>query len=101
MKIIDNAQRAGFSLEQIRQFLPHAQENWDHEGLMQSLQTRVAEIERLQNQLQESKEGLMTMIADIANRPEGISCGDNMQRLIGLLRDPQLLSPSTKPAPAA
>jgi len=87
LKIIDNAQQAGFSLEQIRQFLPHNQAGWDHEGLIHSLNTRVAEIEQLQQQLKESKKAILAMIANLKNRPEGISCGDNMQRLIGLMED--------------
>jgi DNA-binding transcriptional MerR regulator len=49
LKIIDNAQRTGFSLEQIRRFLPQPQKQWDHEGLIQSLNTRIAEIEKCRN----------------------------------------------------
>lgn len=88
LKIIDNAQRAGFSLEQIRCFLPQEQKKWDHEGLIQSLEKRIAEIELMQKQLEESKSELLSLIASIANRPDGISCEDNMQRLIGQLRNP-------------
>ncbi|ABV15430.1 TPA: MerR family DNA-binding transcriptional regulator [Citrobacter koseri] len=88
LKIIDNAQRAGFSLGQIRCFLPQEQKKWDHEGLIQSLEKRIAEIELMQKQLEESKSELLSLIASIANRPDGISCEDNMQRLIGQLRNP-------------
>ncbi|OKB67187.1 MerR family transcriptional regulator [Serratia marcescens] len=87
LKIIDNAQRAGFSLEQIRHFLPRGRENWDHTGLMQSLKTRVAEIERLQHQLAQNKRDLLALIANIENRPDDLSCEDNMQRLVGQLPD--------------
>jgi len=85
LKIIDSAQRAGFSLEQIRPFLPHGRESWDHDELILSLKTRVAEIERLQHQLAKNQEDLLALIANIEKRPEGISCEDNLQRLVGLL----------------
>jgi DNA-binding transcriptional MerR regulator len=81
LKIIANAQRAGFSLEQIRRFLPQRQKKWDHEGLIESLKTRVSEIEQMQKQLEESKTELLNLIAGIANRPDGISCEENIRRL--------------------
>ncbi|MDR2263718.1 MAG: MerR family transcriptional regulator [Enterobacter asburiae] len=85
LKIIDNAQRTGFSLEQIRRFLPQPQKQWDHEGLIQSLNTRIAEIETMQKQLEENKQALLNLAASITNRPDEISCDDNMQRLLGQL----------------
>ena len=86
LNIIDNAQRTGFSLEQIRRFLPQPQQHWDHEGLIQSLKTRIAEIEVMQKQLEENRRELPTLVASISNRPDGISCDDNMQRLLGQLQ---------------
>lgn len=85
LKIIDSAQRTGFSLEQIRRFLPQPQKQWDHEGLIQSLNTRIAEIETMQKQLEENKQALLNLAASITNRPDEISCDDNMQRLLGQL----------------
>ncbi|WP_196094752.1 MerR family transcriptional regulator [Enterobacter roggenkampii] len=86
LSIIDNAQRAGFTLEQIRRFLPQPQQRWDHEGLVQSLKTRIAEIEAMQKQLEENRKELLTLVASITSRPDGISCDDNMQRLLGQLQ---------------
>lgn len=85
LKIIDNAQRTGFSLEQIRRFLPQPQKQWDHEGLIQSLNTRIAEIETMQKQLEENKQALLSLADSITNRPDEMSCDDNMQRLLGQL----------------
>lgn len=85
LKIIDNAQRTGFSLEQVRRFLPQPQKQWDHEGLIQSLNTRIAEIETMQKQLEENKQALLSLAASITNRPDEMSCDDNMQRLLGQL----------------
>ncbi|MFK0368568.1 MerR family DNA-binding transcriptional regulator [Enterobacter sichuanensis] len=86
LNIIDNAQRTGFTLEQIRRFLPQPQQRWDHEGLIQSLKTRIAEIEAMQKQLEEYRKELLTLVASLSNRPEGITCDDNMQRLLGQLQ---------------
>jgi DNA-binding transcriptional MerR regulator len=85
LKIIDNAQRTGFSLEQIRRFLPQSQKQWDHEGLIQSLNTRIAEIETMQKQLEENKQALLSLADSITNRPDEMSCDDNIQRLLGQL----------------
>lgn len=86
LNIIDNAQRTGFTLEQIRRFLPQPQQRWDHEGLIQSLKTRIAEIEAMQKQLEENRKELLTLVASLSNRPEDITCDDNMQRLLGQLQ---------------
>ena len=86
LNIIDNAQRTGFTLEQIRRFLPQPQQRWDHEGLIQSLKTRITEIEAMQKQLEENRKELLTLVASLSNRPEGITCDDNMQRLLGQLQ---------------
>jgi len=89
LKIIDNAQRAGFSLEQIRRFLPQRQKKWDHEGLIRTLNMRILEIELMQNQLEESKKELLNLITSITNRPDGVSCEENTQRLLGQLQAPE------------
>ncbi|MBJ5866686.1 MerR family transcriptional regulator [Salmonella enterica subsp. enterica serovar Derby] len=86
LNIIDNAQRTGFTLEQIRRFLPQPQQRWDHEGLIQSLKTRIAEIEAMQKQLEENRRELLDLVTSITHRPEGITCDDNMQRLLGQLQ---------------
>ncbi|EPF6107668.1 MerR family transcriptional regulator [Enterobacter cloacae] len=87
LKIIDNAQRTGFTLEQIRRFLPQPHQPWDHAELVQSLNTRISEIEAMQQQLEENRQALLDLVASITNRPDGISCDDNMQRLLGQLQN--------------
>lgn len=89
LQIIDSAQRAGFSLDQIRHFLPSGRAQWDHEGLVESLAAKVGEIRQLILQLQESETRLMRIIEGVSHRPDGISCADNMARLMKLL-DAQL-----------
>ncbi|WP_435929205.1 MerR family transcriptional regulator [Dryocola sp. BD613] len=96
LMLIDRAQRFGFSLEQIRQLLPQGKGNWNHEGLVASLESRVDEIRHLQQQLQDNQTLILNLIAGIENRPEGISCQDNMLRVMGLMQVDAPVLPSIK-----
>lgn len=94
--LIDRAQSFGFSLEQIRQVLPQRKGTWNHEGLVASLESRIEEIRRLQQQLQDNQTLIINLIAGIENRPEGISCQDNMLRVMGLMQVDAPILPSIK-----
>lgn len=87
LEIIDGAQRAGFSLEQIRHLLPLHSGKWDHQELVDALKCKVAEIEEMQTRLKENKAQLLVAIESIDNKPEGIACADNATRVIDRLRD--------------
>jgi len=89
LQIIDNAQRVGFSLDEIRHFLPGGTQACDHQGLVESLGRRVAEIRCLILQLQENEARLLGIIEGVTQRPEGISCTDNQVRLMDLLDPPR------------
>src|SRR5690349_7699452 len=54
LEIIDSAQRAGFSLEQIRHLLPLGNGSWDHDELLVALKAKVTEIEALQERLKQN-----------------------------------------------
>ncbi|HGN8649730.1 TPA: hypothetical protein ACK1V7_001134 [Enterobacter cloacae] len=41
----------------------------------------------MQQQLEENRQALLDLVASITNRPDGISCDDNMQRLLGQLQN--------------
>lgn len=86
LMLIDRAQRFGFSLEQIRQVLPQGKGTWNHEGLVASLESRVDEIRHLQQQLQDNQTLILNLISGIENRPEGVSCQDNMLRVMSLMQ---------------
>ncbi len=53
----------------------------------------------MQKQLAQSKAELLNLIASIAERPDGISCEENMQRLTGQLLDPGRLEESVDTCP--
>jgi len=92
LEIIDSAQRAGFSLEQIRHLLPLGDGHWDHGELLEALKGKVAEIEAMQKRLKENRAQLLVAIQSIQSRPEGISCSDNTKRVLEQLRGKGVVS---------
>ncbi len=97
LEIIDSAQRAGFSLEQIRHLLPLGDGSWDHDELLVALKAKVAEIEVLQKRLKQNKAKLQIAIDGIENRPEGIGCADNRMRVLDRLRGKGVVTSRRKP----
>ncbi|PSD48610.1 MerR family transcriptional regulator, partial [Stenotrophomonas maltophilia] len=72
LELITGAQRAGFSLEEIRALLPPDMGQWQHDALITMLQQKVTDIEALQLRLAQSRAHLLALIEDIQARPEGI-----------------------------
>lgn len=97
LEIIDSAQRAGFSLEQVRHLLPIGEGSWDHQELLEALKAKVSEIDTLQKRLKENKARLLIAIEGIESRPEGITCADNKKRLMEQLRSKGVVSTKRKP----
>ena len=100
LEIIDSAQRAGFSLEQVRHLLPVGEDSWDHQELLETLKAKVAEIEALQKRLKESKAQLLLAIESIESRPDDITCVDNKKRVLDQLRGKGVVSMRRKAAKA-
>jgi len=84
--IVTSAQRAGFTLDQIRYLMPAGSQGWKHDELAARLREKVTEIDVLQEQLAQNKAQLLAVIDGIENRPDGIACSDNKQRMFDLLR---------------
>jgi DNA-binding transcriptional MerR regulator len=87
LEIIASAQSVGFSLDEIRSLLPDAQDNWQHDALLESLQRKVAEIEGLQKRLEQNKAQLLAAIESIQNRPEDLACADRPEWVLNRLRE--------------
>ncbi|PTU65446.1 MerR family transcriptional regulator [Chromobacterium sp. Panama] len=87
LDIIASAQSAGFSLEEIRRLLPTEPKAWQHEDLLAGLMRKVAEIERLQQRLEQNKAQLRRVIASMENGPEGLACDERAQWVLNRLRD--------------
>lgn len=87
LEIIDSAQRAGFSLEQIRHLLPTGQGSWQHDELVEALKHKVTEIDEMQERLNQSKAQLLVAIESIENRPADLNCSDRKEWVLGRLRE--------------
>ncbi len=82
--LIQQAQQVGFSLADIKTFLPTDVMVWNHDELIGTMKDKITEIESLEQKLALSKQNLLMMIASINNRPDDITCEENAQRLFNL-----------------
>lgn len=82
LELIATAQKAGFSLDEIRTLVPGDLDRWDHGALIPALRRKVTEIEELEIRLAGSKKQLVALIADIEAKPDDINCADNARRVL-------------------
>jgi DNA-binding transcriptional MerR regulator len=88
--IISCAQQAGFSLEEIRRLLPQADsQGLAHDELLDSLRRKISEIEAMQQRLAQNKAQLLSIIATIESKPDGMACTENAGRVLAHMRDAQ------------
>ncbi|MFT8715028.1 MerR family transcriptional regulator [Gluconobacter potus] len=80
--LITTAQRAGFTLDEIRALLPSDLTHWDHAALTGALTRKVADIEALQARLAQSRAHLLRLVEDIEARPEDMDCATNAHRVL-------------------
>jgi DNA-binding transcriptional MerR regulator len=88
LSIIDSAQQAGFSLEEIKQVLPQDFSSWQHENLMTALKKKVADIESLEVKLAQNKAHLLSLIHLIDTKPDDVACKDNATRVLNSMNIP-------------
>lgn len=94
LELITTAQKAGFSLDEIRALLPGGQEHWEHGALTQALRRKVADIEALEARLAQSKAQLVALIADIEAKPDDIDCATNARRILSRMLEGKTQGPS-------
>lgn len=82
LELITTAQKAGFTLDEIRRLLPSNLEKWDHAALIDALKRKVADIEELETRLRQSKKQLVALIGDIEAKPDDIDCAANARRVL-------------------
>lgn len=82
LSIIVNAQQTGFSLDEIKQALPEDFANWQHDQLLAALTAKIGDIEAMEVRLAQSKARLLSLIALIDAKPEGMDCQDNAVRVM-------------------
>ena len=85
LDLITNGQNAGFSLDELRSLLPTDLAQWDHSTLVDTLQRKVKDIEKLQQQLAQNKAKLLEIMAEIESKPEDLDCGANARRVLSQL----------------
>ncbi|KII35142.1 MULTISPECIES: MerR family transcriptional regulator [Pseudomonas] len=83
LQIIQCAQQAGFSLEELKRLLPDTVTGaFKHDELIVSLERKVDQIEAMQQHLAQSKAQLLGLIENIAAKPEGMACDANAERVL-------------------
>lgn len=82
LHLVTRAQRAGFSLDEIRTLLPCNPAQLNAEHFEATLKFKIAEIEVLQQRLAETKSELLMLLAMAAQKPTGMSCFENAKRLM-------------------
>lgn len=82
LELITSAQRAGFTLDEIRRLMPSNLETWDHAALVGALERKIADIEALEKQLRDSKRQLAALLKDIVAKPQDIDCSANARRVL-------------------
>ncbi|CAG2137478.1 hypothetical protein LMG31506_01846 [Cupriavidus yeoncheonensis] len=93
LDLIAAAQQAGFSLDEIRTLLPPDLAQWKHGTLIETLRSKVQDIEALQARLAQSKAHLVALLAEIEAKPEEIDCAANARRVLSRIRSGELESP--------
>ena len=97
LELIATAQKAGFTLEEIRTLLPADLEHWQHTGLVDALRRKVTDIEALEARLAQSKAQLVALITDIEAKPDDIDCAANARRVLANILGREV--ESRRPAP--
>lgn len=82
--LIQQAQQVGFSLTEIKAFLPSNVVSWNHDELISIIENKILEIEEFEKKLAISKQNLTSMLYAINNKPDQITCEENAERLLNL-----------------
>ncbi|WP_017906486.1 MerR family transcriptional regulator [Pseudomonas asplenii] len=89
LSIIQCAQQAGFSLEELRALVPTSEpEAWDYDEMIASLERKIGQIESMQARLAQSKLQLLGVVNSIRNKPADVSCRENAEQLMASLAGP-------------
>ncbi|AYZ62202.1 MerR family transcriptional regulator [Burkholderia multivorans] len=84
--LVATAQKAGFSLDEIRMLLPPDLAQWQHGPLLETLRRKVRDIEEMEARLAQSKVHLVSLMAEIEAKPEKIDCAANATRVLSRMR---------------
>jgi len=88
LRIIEQAQLAGFTLAEIKAILPPRPGEWNRETLLAALRRKLTAIEDMQQQLTRSERRLRAVIDDIDSTPANATCAEAEDRIISKLSPP-------------
>lgn len=94
LDLIATAQKAGFSLDEIRALVPADLAQWEHGALLDALRRKVKDIEALQARLAQSKAHIVALIRDIEAKPDDMDCAANARRVLSRLQSGKMQSPA-------
>ena len=91
LDLITGAQKAGFTLEEIRGLLPGrdglgAAQGGHGPQIAEALRRKVGEIEALQERLEGSRTRLMAIITSLESGPQGLDCAANTRRVLAEIK---------------
>ncbi|MBU9487968.1 MerR family transcriptional regulator [Burkholderia multivorans] len=84
--LVATAQKAGFSLDEIRMLLPPDLRQWQRGALLEALRHKVRDIEAMQIKLAQNKAHLVSLMAEIEGKPDEIDCSANAARLLSQMQ---------------
>jgi DNA-binding transcriptional MerR regulator len=82
LNIITSAQSAGFTIEEIRRFMPSDLSRWRDGALLGALRKKVADIRAMEKRLAQTRSQIEALVADIEHKPEGMTCEANAHRVL-------------------
>ncbi|HEX3366060.1 MerR family transcriptional regulator [Phenylobacterium sp.] len=82
LNIITSAQDAGFTLGEIRRLMPGDLSGWREGELVGALRKRVDDIRAIERRLAQTRLQIEALIADIGDRPDGMTCEANTDRVL-------------------
>ncbi|MGZ2749135.1 MerR family transcriptional regulator [Burkholderia stagnalis] len=86
LDLITAAQKADFSLDEIRTLIPPDFAQWRCGALLDALCRKVLDIEALEARLAQSKAHVVSLIAESAAKPASVDCGTNAKRLLSRIQ---------------
>jgi DNA-binding transcriptional MerR regulator len=82
LRIIEQAQLAGFTLAEIKALVPPSPGKWNREELLAALRRKLTAVEEMQQQLSRSEYRLRAVIDDIDATPVSAACAETEDRIV-------------------
>ncbi len=82
LNIITSAQDAGFTLDEIRRLMPGDLSQCRDGALLGALRKKVDDIRAIEKRLARTRFQIEALIADIEDRPDGMTCEANADRVL-------------------